>query len=356
MPKVNKEEFLSALESCQPGLGHREIIDQETCFVFENNTVSTFNDETACRIETGLGEEFVGAVQATPLLELLRKLQEETIEVECVDGEMLVKGKNKEAAIRREHEVKLPVSVIEQPQEWKDLDDNFCEAASIVSQCTSKDQNKFNITCVHVTSKYIEATDMHNLCRWKLDTGFQNELLLPRGAVKNLGTLGADKFSETEKWVHFKNARGLILSCRRYTDVSEYPDLTSRLKIKGQPLTLPKGLAEAADKAMVFTAPEGEDDDEITIELKPNRLKLTGQGAQGRYKEIKKIKYDGPQITFLIPPTLLIDIVKKHSECSVSEDFLIVKSGSYKYITCLSKAVNHTAPSEADTKGQDEVE
>lgn len=340
MSKVNKEEFLSALESCQPGLGHREIIDQETCFVFEGGYVCTFNDETSCRIESGLGEDFLGAVQATPLLDILRKLQEETLDIQEVEGEFLIVGKNKEAALRREAEVKLPVSIIEKPKDWQALDDNFCEAASIVSQCTSRDENQFNITCVHVTPKWIEATDMFNMCRWRIKTNFQEELLLRRGAIKNLGSLGADKFSETESWVHFKNARGLILSCRRYTDVTEYPDIKKYLNIEGQPLTLPKGLAEAADKAQVFTAPEGEDDDEVIIDLKPGRLKIIGKGAQGRYKELKKIKYDGPPLKFLIPPALLIDIVKKHSECSVTEDHLIVKSGSYRYITCLSKDVS----------------
>jgi hypothetical protein len=69
MNRINREEFLRNLESVEPGLSPREILEQSSCFIFQKGWIKTFNDEVACKIKSPLKLE--GAVQAAPLLAIL---------------------------------------------------------------------------------------------------------------------------------------------------------------------------------------------------------------------------------------------------------------------------------------------
>ena len=59
---INRELFLEQLESVQPGLSTREIIEQSSCYVFRGGEVITFNDEIACSQKCDIGIE--GAVRS----------------------------------------------------------------------------------------------------------------------------------------------------------------------------------------------------------------------------------------------------------------------------------------------------
>lgn len=338
--KINREQFLTALDYCTPGLAAKEILDQSLCFVFTNGIIHTYDDECACRLPSPLDDTIEGAVPNQKLLNNLRKLPDETIDVTAKNGKLVIKGKGKEAQIRMEKEILLPISIIENPTEWQPLPESFGDAIGLVQQAAGFDDNKFSLTCVHVTPNYVEACDYFQVCRWNLQTGFNSSVLMRRNAVKHVASMGAQEFSETSSWVHFKNARGLILSCRRYTDVSEYPDLDRNMSLAGQPLSLPKSLGEAIDRAKDFIAPKGDEHDQVKIDLRPGILRVTGCDGQDLYTEKKRVDYTGQPISFMLPPDVLVDIIKKHGKCEVTEEHMIVQGSSYKYITGLSKSSN----------------
>jgi hypothetical protein len=114
--RINREEFLKELESVLPGLATREIIEQSSCFVFQENQVITFNDEVACSHATLLDIE--GAVVAMPLISILRKLAEEEIEITTSENKekLLIKGKHKKVEIRMEAEILLQTESVEKPK------------------------------------------------------------------------------------------------------------------------------------------------------------------------------------------------------------------------------------------------
>ena len=95
MITLNRADFLDKLESVLPGISTREIIEQSSCFVFKDKTVMTFNDEISCSQKSCL--PFEGSVQALPLISILRKLQEEELDISLGDSkeELIIKGKNK---------------------------------------------------------------------------------------------------------------------------------------------------------------------------------------------------------------------------------------------------------------------
>jgi DNA polymerase III sliding clamp (beta) subunit (PCNA family) len=336
---INREDFLRQLESVSAGLAKREIIEQSKCFVFNEGRVITFNDEIACQHKCDL--EITGAIQAEPLLAILRKLQEEDVSVSVADGHMVVKGKRRTAGIRMEQEVLLNLDGLETPDQWRSVSPEFMEAIDLVQQTVSKDMSKFERTCIHITPDLVESTDNNQLSRYLLSTGFESSILVRRDSIKDVTSLGMGKVAETKNWIHFKNKLGLIFSSRRHTD-EEFPDLSPLLKFNGSRLVLPKGLGEAAEKAAIFSA-ESSTTTDVLISLRAGKLKIRGQGVSGWYTEVKAIDYEGPEFAFLITPKLLGDLASKHSNCLINERLLLIDGGNWKYVASLGSPEALTA-------------
>ena len=107
-------------------------------------------------------------------------------------------------------------------------------------------------------------------------------------------------------------------------DRTKYLDLGSK-RSKAQ---LPKGLAEAADKASVFTS-EAEAD-LVRVKLKPGKAWVKGTGVSGWYERgPMRVTYDGPRLEFLVSPKLLSDIVNKYPECELVKDRMLIDGGSF---------------------------
>lgn len=330
--KINREKFLKELEVVLPGLSPREIIEQSSCFVFKDKKVITYNDEIACQHSSCLTIE--GAIPAMPLISILRKLKEETLIAEVRGGEFVLEGKKRQTGIRMEEDILLPIDSVEVPKHWTKLPKDFGEAVAIVQECAGKDQTQFSMTCIHLHPKHLEACDNYQATRYRMKTKVSKPTLIRRDSLKHIIALDMTKFSETKNWIHFKNPTGLILSCRRW--IEEFPDVSKILEATGIPTVLPKGLRDAADRAEVFSA-ENVEDNQVVISLDSGKLKIKGTGTSGWYKETKKIRYDGPPISFTISPKLLIELVRKHNKCQISKRRLIVDGGSFIYVTALGK-------------------
>ena len=342
---INREELLKQLEAVMPGLSTREIIEQSSCFIFKDKTVSTFNDEIACSQKTSLDIE--GAVQAMPLISLLRKMKEDELEINISNkkSQLLVRGGGgRRAGIQMEQDITLLIEEIDKPKKWKSLPDGFTDAVTTVQDCAGKNESQFILTCIHIDSRWVEACDNHQVARYKIKTDIKKPTLIRKESIKYIKDLDMTKFSETRNWIHFKNSTGLILSCRHFlvsTDDSDdekecYPtnDITKVLKVKGEPLILPKGLKKAIEKAEIFSSENVESND-LIIDLKPGKFKITGKGISGWYKEPKKSKYKGRTLQFTIPSKMLLEIVNKHSECVISSSHLKITGKNFVYVTAL---------------------
>jgi len=329
--KINRQQWLKQLEAVEPGLASREIIEQSSCFVFNDGKVQTFNDEVAVTADCPV--EITGAVPADPLLKLLRKLKEEELEVEVTDGELQVKGKGRRAGIRMEEKVVLPVEVVEDVGKWKKLPDGFLDALKVVIQVVGRDESMFACTCVHIHPEWLEGSDNYQVLRYPLETGVGGSTLVRRDALRHVIGLGVTKFSETDSWVHFKNKQGVVISCRRYAE--GYPDIGSVLDVSGESVTLPKGIEGIVDKAQVFSSESKIESDSLTVRLRKGKIEIEGRGPDGWYAERGEVEYDGRSMQFTIAPKLLLEVVKRGCKCEVTSGRLKIDGGKWSYVTCL---------------------
>lgn len=334
--QIEREVLLNQLESIKAGLSPREIIEQSSCFVFDEGKVMTYNDEIACSQDSCL--KIKGAVQAEPLIAVLSKLPNDVVDIEMGEGELRIKAGARNAGVRMEAEVLLPIDSVEKPKKWNALPENFGDAIYIVSQCAGKDESQFVITCVHITSEFVEACDNYQLSRYPIGIPIKNKCLVRAASLKHICDLDMTEFAETRTWLHFRNPAGLVLSCRKAQD--DYPTLDSHLDVSGSPTTLPKGLAEATAVASIFSS-ENADNDDVMINLSPKKggmLRIKGEGASGWYTETKRIKYSGPAMKFVIAPKLFTELTKRHNECVINQNQLAVNTGKFIYVTSLGDA------------------
>lgn len=341
--KINRETLLNDLTLVKAGLSAREFIEQSSCFVFQAGVVMTFNDEVACRKKIGL--KITGAVQASSLLDILGKLEEDELEVEEVEGALEFRGKRKLFSVVKDAEVFLPIDRVEMPDKWHPLDKSFIEGIGLVKHCVSTDQSRFLLTCVHIHPEFIESCDNHQMMRVSVKTGLKNPILVRGTSLEQLTTLAMTKVALTKSWIHFQNEEGLIYSCRRY--VEDYPSLDKLLDSKGHRVSIPKGLVQASDRAAVF-ATDKVGDALVKVVLTEGTIEVAGEGLTGWYKERKKVVYKGPRLEFLISPTLLHHISERYEEATIGSEKMAVRGERWQYVTVLGAATDKDEAPETD--------
>lgn len=335
--KINREVFLKALEAVSPGLSAREVIEQSSCFVFKGGNIYTFNDEVLCTIKSPI-ENITCAVPAKQMLDLLGKIKEDEVEVELKDDkdgqQFMIKGNQKRAGVRIETNVLLPVENVDVPDSWNKLHDDFCEAIGTVKSCASSDEQQFLLTCVHIHPEFVEACDRLQIARYPVKTGVEKSTLVRAESIGKILSGGVIEMAETKNWIHFRNAVGLIISCRRFMD--DYRSLDAFLSSKETTkVTLPGGLDEIVSRAEVFSG-ENSIGNYVIVELRGDVIDFKGEGASGWYQERKKISYEGTPIKFCVAPKLLVAVSKKSNDCHIGTGRLLIDTGKFVYVTCTS--------------------
>lgn len=327
---IDRAEFLSKLESIQPGLSPKPMLEQSSCFVFSNGEAATFNEEVSCRVKVPV--KFEAAVQAAPLLALLRRYKRKELNLDRNGNELQIGWKRQKSAIALEDEITLEVDKVEKPGKWRRITDEFVEAIDMVRQCAHRDVSETVLSCLHIHPKWVEASDTCQLMRYKLRTGIDQPTIVKRDSVKHVLSLGMTSISESDNWLHFKNPAGVVLSCRRYTE--QYPSLSRDLKVEGQKIILPKGLGASIDLAEIFSSES--DTNMLQIQLRPGYMEIHGEGITGWHHEKKKLQnYKGDRMEFLVAPELLRDLSAKHTEIEVTEDRIKVEGGKFTFVAAL---------------------
>ena len=335
--RMSKSKLIAALTAVSPGLSKgRETVPQASCFVFRDGLLQTFNDEVHCEVELDLG--FTGAVPSKQFAEVLGKLTEDEVDIGVSGKELRIKGKNRRAGIRIEEEVLLPVDDIPLPDDdaMVDIPDaDFSGAIAMVATCAGKDDSRFALTCIHITGGFIEACDNYQMMRFWTSLPIEGEYLIRREAAEPLAGLGVERIGATSDWIHFDCQNGLRYTARGYVD--DYPQLDKIFAEKaGEKIIFPSGFKEAVERASLFSAERAVD--QVRVDMKEGRIRIKGEGTVGWFEEVKKVAYEGPDMSFLIGPELLVKFSERHSEGHVSEKSLRVVSDECVYVTTLEAA------------------
>jgi len=218
------------------------------------------------------------------------------------------------------------------------LPEKFMSAIKMVRQCASKDESQFIITCVNIHPNFVEALDNYRASRYIIETGFAEPVLIRSKSLAAVLSMQPVEIAETEKWIHFRNKEGLILSCRRYP--AKFPSLEKILDVQGDKITLPKNLQEAISRAEVFSSEAAKADNLVSIELENDKLTIKAEGLYGRFTEKKKMDTAvEKRLAFCIAPALLSELVSRNNECILSATCLKIQVDEMTFVSVLSEKV-----------------
>lgn len=346
--KIKRELLLKALEEVYPGTSKKEDTDQSDCFGFKEGSVYVYNNGLSIRTNSGLSKDVIGAIKSKEFIDHIRRIKIEVIDVEDEGNLFLVKGRNERIKFIKEEKFKLPIGDVDISENWVKLSDNFIEGIKKVQDCAGTNEADFVTVCVHIHPDWVEAFDNFQMCRFDIKTNFKNSVIVRRDFIKHIIGYNVTEFSESDRWINFRNEGGLIVSCLKA--VGQYPDITEFLKGEGckwLPIIMPEGIGEKVEAASVSSANAEFNQVKIVLDgekkeegkIVEGKVTIYGLGATSEYKGWRSIDYKGSQISFMISPRLLSDIMGKHKACEITDGRLKVVGDNYIYCTCLSKVI-----------------
>lgn len=333
--KMKKTDLLSALEIVKPGLANKEIIEQSTSFAFMEGRVVTYNDEISIAHPVA-GLEITGAIQATELYLILKKIKQEDIEVEIIDSEVILSAGRVKVGLTLQTEIKLPLEEIGSITKWKTLPEEYLQAIKMAMYSCSTNNSEPILTCVHINEEgYIEGSDGFRVMRTTLTSKMPTHTyLIPASVANELIKLNPIKISLGEGWVHFKTEAGTVMSCRVFEE--NFPGTSELLKVKGKEFTFPKTINQILDRASIFNKQESGSSSlsaDVTVVLENNRIKISSQSDTGWFMEEANIRYEEEKIEFNIVPSLLKNILASVLTCKFNGRILKFTGDNWVFIT-----------------------
>ena len=333
--KISKQKFSDALNLLRPGLADKEIISQSASFVFHSGRIYTYNDMIA--VSVPFESDLEGAVPGGALVKLLDKMKQEDVDVSIVENQLIVKAGNIAAGLRIESEITLPIDELVVPEKWSALPEDFIPALRFCVFSASSDTSKPVLTCIHIVEYHVESCDNYRVTRYFLDKEKMKKplgnLLIPQSSVASLINYKVKGYGVTDGWAHFES-EGIVFSCRTYAE--EYPAVEKLLKVSGTKLSLPEGIAEAADRASIFTTGKKQTDEVASIKMQSGGLTIEGMGDGGWYKEKLKSNYKGEPVTFSVNPHFLKEAVGLTDKLIIGKGTLALAGDNFIHVVSLS--------------------
>lgn len=290
--QVNSRKFLALLKTVEPGISAAGPFDQSMCFIFLDGRVWTFNDSVCYSTAAPSSWKMPdGALKSKSILSLLGSLSSQDLEI-AVEGKVFsMKGESCRLRQPWDTSIRMPLSDIPVPKKWvnlpKDFFKNVCIAAE--SSATRVTDNQ-RLTCIHLTSKYVEASDNFEITRaeWKSPLG-DADLLMKASPLQELSRYGMSKASVGKEWIHFTDADEKVRVSVRLLSV-DYPDWSPFLKKAegGDRLTFVGDVDEALGRLASVSPAEGV----LYLSVQKNRVRLSVQ-ADVSYREVVESKFDG---------------------------------------------------------------
>ena len=328
--KIKKQYLIDILSLVNPGLANKAVIEQSDCFIFQGGRVYTYNDEISISHPIDLDVE--GAVNGGKLLTMLKKSNDEEVDVFVESGQLRVHGKKSKAGIRMDEDVKLPFNEGKDNVQWEQLPENFCEAVKFCLFSTSKDASRPLLTCVHINGNIAESCDNFRLTQYALDKEV-GEYLIPAEAAKSLIVHTPVSVALIDGWLHFALENDVLFCCRTFADT--YPDISKIMVFTGEDIKWSDGLPEAIDRAGVFGESQLKGAGSmITITISEGRLFVRGEGDYGFLEEEMRIRFAG-EAKFIINAEFFMEILRYGGTSVVGKQKLKFTGNKWTHVVSL---------------------
>ena len=319
--KINRENFLSCLAHAALGVSTKGLIDQSDCLIFRDGDIMSYNGEVRVKVPGIPG--ITGAVIPQDLISLVKRIPDDEVDItQGSDGQLVIEGRNKKAAIVPEQEIKLDLAEVPDPDEWKKFPGAAVGHLRRAAETCGADEIWGAATCVHIKKGVIEASDNFRLYRWIGKNGFQDEMFLPAQSIMALSGLTPASISMKGGWCYFRD--GDVIVSMRGRQIERYPNMEEICKIKGTQVELPGNLGEVAGRAAITAEGEGHAA-RISVDIRSGKGRIKSTSKRGWYRESFALTYGGPDLSFDVHPGIMSEIIKFSPTVTVGKDRILAQ-------------------------------
>lgn len=331
--KVNTKSLVNALELVKPGLATTELIPQTTSFAFVDGGVRTYNDEISvtCPVP-GIDPDFIGAVPAVELYQLLKKLTVEEVDLLVTENQLQIKAGKVKAGFAFQAEISLPFSELESEGKWLPIPDGFMEAVTFIQPCASSSGNDNTIAVnINFAEGIAQATDNQRVGVHVFNPVKKGGLIqIPSWTARELLKYKFTEFHHAGGWAHFRNPE-LIFSTRTLVSTPlPIKESIERFQKKDYvELEFPEALFDAVERAKIFLDTA---QDVVTLKFEKGRVHVLAEKANGVwFKEVLSAKI-ADDLSIHIQPGALQSIMKVTRKVRYTTNVLLFVSDIWKYM------------------------
>jgi hypothetical protein len=317
--EINRNILIGLVKNLRPGIADKEIIEQSTHIIFNQDCICSYNDEIFVSIP--LDCKFSGTVDADLLLRIVSKFEEEQIKVEVNPNKnkLDIYGDINSASIALVIDSTIFAHIAEvrkdyEKADWKTLPKDFQAALEMCSFSASKDRTQGALCCLRIEGEDILSTDKFRIGWYVMESSINKKFLLEADHALQLSRYSIlTEFWTGKSWAHFRSKEGMVLSCRTI----EPPDESIDLKPFFDPspdavrIKLPSDLIKRAELAGVLSEGPTVFDRSIEMKFEEDTVTCLSRSEKGEIESKSKLEKSVPfKLSFQISPDLLIDILK----------------------------------------------
>lgn len=329
--KINKQEFLNALTSVQPGIGKNESIDQVTYIHLMDDMIVTYNHEIMVSIP--LKTSLCGSVHAKEIYEIVKKINDKELEVSQTKSNMTIESGNLKVKLKYQDEVKVDLLEYDiESTSVKPLCENFLPLMKCVldTACISPTM-KVTRDVIHICDNVMEATDLIRITKCIMNKPIRRNFLIPNKAAKELIKYDVDSISfENQGWIKLYNiSSGIMIAIRiiEIMDEDDYVDIDSILKQETtfiEQFKIPKKeMTSLLERIKVFANTPYEPDQSVEITLGGEYLKVSSSSQFGSIEETVEIEStlllegEKEEYVFYVNPNFLNALRYSDTQCTI---------------------------------------
>lgn len=316
--KIKTKELQEKLLKLMPGLSGRSPIKDIKHFAFLGSEIVTYNDQVCIGIP--FKSDFSCSIPSDELISILSGIEEDEIEIIAEKEVIRFNSPSTKAkiSILKESQLLKMIQSLDIPEEgWKSISKDFIEGVSLSAFSTSKDMTMGALNCVCVQDDQILSSDTFRISNYQMKEKMDS-FLIPSIVIKDLIRYPITKYCIDNSWIHFEDENGLIFSSRIL--LTTYPDILNYLNLEGITIEIPDKLKDILPHIDIFTKDEFEIDKKIKIKINNNELWCEASNQSGQVQKKIDIDYRGEEITFLINPIFLSQILEKSTTIKISPD------------------------------------
>lgn len=320
--KIDRKEMATAID-------HAAMAGGETLEMFGGEVICTDN-EACCWMPSPLGDLEAAAAMAV-MQAVAGKTGGDSVTITKKGDELTFRGKGWRSGVALQDLMSphyLDVSAIE----WRSLPEELIETIQAASKCTSRDEDRFVLTCVHVRQDgIVEACDNFQAVRFMAGAEI-GELLLSARCVKLLAKMKPTEIGQDDRRVYLRNGKRHAATARYE---GRYPELDRLMDARdGREILLPAEVGEAAGRVAAFLGGMDEERPVLSVAVGDGAAIIGCRGPSGWYEEKVEMACE-EAVKFRVAPALLAEVVRRGGRCVVSEDVLAVDDGTFRYVTAL---------------------